>query len=325
MPPWHRARVAVVLGTCCNRTMHVPPVGAGPTGMESPSGPRGLAAPKGQSLAPLTDLARSPDAITAILRQLSELDFVKLFEFIDRPLPPENAARLEDLLRTSRVAAAEGNVRDALVKLAEFAATDPRRAETLEAEPGLASIQPDVRQLLFRLASAAQMDAESRLGQAKHLLETQGLKELPGLKVKSDIIILIAGRLLEAGGYANCMRSAELSQLMIDLYGRAFNPVPVTLAGAKNIAPGSAHAKPGLWSRWMPRIRRLWLRAPLLILLLAWLAAGLVAGSVSALLRTCWPQIWPGSLVASAFEVWGLGFLALILFGFYARVRNVRW
>jgi hypothetical protein len=145
--------------------MNVPGVGAGPAGAEFPSGPRGLVGPKGHELAALTGLAQSGDAIAAILRDLSELKFVRLLELIDRPPAPENTARLEDLLRASVSAVAEGNVQEALAKLAEFAVLDPGRTETLATEPGLASIHGDVRQLLFRLASSAQLNAESRLGQ----------------------------------------------------------------------------------------------------------------------------------------------------------------
>ena len=205
-------------------------------------------------------------------------------------------------------AAADGNVQEALVKLAEFAVLDPRRAETLETEPGLASIHADVRQFLFRLASSAQMDAESRLGQATRFLQAAGSKELPGQEMKPEIVILIAGRLLEAGGYANCVRSAELSQMTINLYGGAPTPATLSLTDPRSIAIGSAHDNLGLRNKWMPRIRKLWLRAPLLVLLLVWLAVGLVAGSVSALLRTCWPQMWPESLVAVGFEIWEVGF-----------------
>jgi hypothetical protein len=69
----------------------------------------------------------------------------------------------------------------------------------------------------------------------------------------------------------------------------------------------------------------LWQRAPLLVMLLVWFAVGFSGGCVFALLRSYWPEMWPESLVADGFEVWGLGFLALIGFGFYARVRNIRW
>jgi len=304
--------------------MDVGGVGAGPTGTEFSSALRGLAGSKGQGLVALAALAQSDDTIAAMLLELSKPEVVRFLETIERPPAPETAARLEGLLRASVSAAAEGNVQQALVKLAEFAALDPRRAETLETEPGLASIRADVGRLLFRLASAAQLDAELRLGQATHLLQAVGSKELMGQEIRPEIAILIAGRLLEAGGYANCMRSAELSQMPINQYGWAPTPALVPLVDPSSVPIRSEQASLGFRHQWMGRIRRLWSRAPLLVLLLAWFAVGLVGASVSVLLRNYWPQTWPESLVDGGFEVWGVGFLALIAFGFYARVRNLR-
>lgn len=215
--------------------MDVGGVGAGPTGTEFSSALRGLAGSKGQGLVALAALAQSDDTIAAMLLELSKPEVVRFLETIERPPAPETAARLEGLLRASVSAAAEGNVQQALVKLAEFAALDPRRAETLETEPGLASIRADVGRLLFRLASAAQLDAELRLGQATHLLQAVGSKELMGQEIRPEIAILIAGRLLEAGGYANCMRSAELSQMPINQYGWAPTPAPLPVVDPSSV------------------------------------------------------------------------------------------
>ena len=74
-----------------------------------------------------------------------------------------------------------------------------------------------------------------------------------------------------------------------------------------------------------PRFRALWLRAPLLILLLAWFAIGLGMAGVSWIWRSLFPDTWPAFLANVGFDVWGVGFLALIAFGFYMRVRNVRF
>ena len=65
-------------------------------------------------------------------------------------------------------------------------------------------------------------------------------------------------------------------------------------------------------------LKNLWRRAPLLLLLLGWLAGGVAGGSLVALLRSDLPP----STVSWFFEVWALGFLALVGFGFYMRVRN---
>jgi hypothetical protein len=42
-------------------------------------------------------------------------------------------------------------------------------------------------------------------------------------------------------------------------------------------------------------------------------------------LHFVWPADYPSSFIDSGFAIWGLGFLALIAFGFYVRVRRVRF
>ena len=65
-------------------------------------------------------------------------------------------------------------------------------------------------------------------------------------------------------------------------------------------------------------LRKFWRRAPLLVLLLGWLTVGLGGGSVLAVFR----DQWPAAAIALFFEIWTIGFLALVGFGFYVRVRN---
>jgi len=308
--------------------MNVPGVGAGPTGTELFTALRVLAAPQGGLVDALQGVPQSGDTITATLRQLSETAVLRFLEIIDRPPSVENAARLENLLRASVSAASEGKVQQALAKMAEYAALDPRRAQTIASEPGLASIRPEAGQLLSRLAYAAQLDAESRLGQATPLLAAPAPQPPPGQEFSPEIAILIAGRLLEAGGYANCMCSAQLSQMVINQYGFAPTPAPLALVDPKSPPIPSERVSLRLARQWLASIGKwigkLWLRAPLLVLLLAWLAIGLVGGSVFAILRSYWPQTWIESLLAEGFAVWGIGFLALVGFGFYTRVRNRR-
>src|SRR5688572_17290670 len=123
--------------------MDVSGVRDGPTGTEFSSALRRLAGPDGQLLAALEGVAQSGDTIATSLSELSELAVLRFLEIIERPLSPDNQAQLEVLRGAALSAAAEGNVRQALVKLAEFAELDPRRAETLESEPELASLRAE--------------------------------------------------------------------------------------------------------------------------------------------------------------------------------------
>lgn len=304
--------------------MDVPGVGAGPTAAEVVNALRAMAGPKGHPGAAPRGPAQPGDAVGDILRQLSEPGVVKFLEAIERPPSRETAARIDGLLQASIAAVAEGHVPQALAKLVEFAALDPRRAEALVREPGLTPIRREVDQLVSRLGAAAHMDAESRLSRATHLLGLAESRAMPQPEDGSKIAILVAGRLLEAGGYANCIRSAQVSQTLINQYGLPPIPVPLEMADAQTAPLDFEHALAGFRQRLVPWFANLWRRAPLLILLLAWLAAGFVGGSLFAFLHHWWPETWPGSMVSGGFDLWGVGFLALVGFGFYARVRNVR-
>ena len=52
---------------------------------------------------------------------------------------------------------------------------------------------------------------------------------------------------------------------------------------------------------------------------------GLAAMGAAALLHYFWPEQFPLSIIDNGFAVWGIGLLALIAFGFYVRVRHVRF
>jgi len=311
--------IAVTFATCCNQTMDVQGVGDGPVAAELSGALRSL---------PGHAVLASPapgDTVTAFLHEVSAPEVLRFLATLELPPPPEMAARVEGLIRAAVSAAAEGNVQHALASLTELAPLDPGRAETLEIEPGLASIRAEVGRLMFQLTSTAHADAGLRLVQATHLLQAAGSVEIVRHEINPEIAILIAGRLLEAGGYANNMHSIEVSQTLINPYASAPAAAPPPIPDPRSIPTRAAHAIPALRNRWMPRIKKLWLRAPLLVLLLVWLALGFSGGSVFAALRKFWPQAWPESLVAGGFEVWALGFLALIAYGFYARVRHIRW
>ncbi len=267
-------------------------------------------------------LAQFADTAGTLLQRLSAADVVKFLDAIERPPSPEIAVRVDGLLHESMRAAAEGNVPQALVKLAEIAALDPRRAEALDREPGLAPVHREVAQFLSRMASAAHVDAESRLDRAAHLLGTAGVKEVMRAESGPRIAIAVSERLLEARGYANCVHSAQLSQAVIERYGYVPAPVAPALTDEENVPMDFERALLDWEKRWTPRIGYLWRRAPLLVLLMAWFGAGLAGGCFYAVLRHWWPETWPEALVSGGSELWGVGFLALVGFGFYARVRD---
>jgi hypothetical protein len=252
------------------------------------------------------------DVFVSDLETLSEGEMTALLNLIERPEPPQQAVRLDDLLRAAVAAIAEGDDNRAMGHLTEFAALSPRR---------LSSLRGPVEALVSRLNITAKVDAEVQLAQAVKVIES-GAKELVVREIRTENLVLIAGRLLDAGGYANFVWSAELSKL-VSLSPQVKNPDDRRTAARDLIFAAIGLVRDRLQLK--SRTRRMWLRAPLLVLLLAWFGAGLAGGVFSMLVRTVWPDGWPASLIAGGFEIWAMGFLVLIAYAFYASVRSVRF
>jgi hypothetical protein len=274
---------------------------------------KGLGAPAG-SLAQI-----GADVVAGLLRELSASQITSLLEIIEPALPPERTAQLDQLVRAAVSAARDGDTGGALAKLATLVSLDPRRAEGLASAPELAPIRKEVEALLARLTATARLGAETRLREATEWLRAPNVVDRQIENVKASTLLLLASQLIDAGRYANCIRSAEVSRMVLDR--QRWAPAEVATPLSKGVDA------PIRTPRAAPRIRRealvawlknLWRRAPLLVLLLGWLAVGLAGGSVAAVFR----GEWPAAAIALFFEIWTLGFLALVGFAFYMSVRN---
>jgi hypothetical protein len=309
--------------------MDVSGVGAGPRAADLSGALRAVV-----HAATLSGTAESAgDMFVSVLQALSEAEMATLLNMIQRPESPQQTERLDDLLRAAVAATAAGEGNRAMGPLAELAAMSPRRAETLASLPALSSIRGPVERLVSRLNVTAKAEAEAQLAKAVKLMESLGAKELVVREIRAENLILVAGRLLDAGGYANSVWSAELSQLVIDPRLWAPNAVPVPPQVKDRNDSGPA-ASDGIFAairlvcaglQLGSRSRRMWFRAPLLVLLLTWFAVGLAGGVFSALVRNYWPSVLSASLVEGSFELWALGFLVLVAVGLYMSVRNVRF
>ena len=313
--------------------MDVSGVGAGPPAADFNRALRAL----GHTATSSSTAKSTSDMFVSVLQALSEVEMTALLAMVGRPESAQQAGRLDDLLRAAVAAIAEGDSNLAMVHLSEFAAISPKRAETLASLSSLSTLRNPVEQLVSRLNSAARMQAETQLAQATKLMDTIGDQNVIAREIRAENLIMVAGRLLDAGGYANCVWSAELSQLVIDprLWAPSAVPVPAQVKNAKErgtareagIFAGLSAATRIVWAKVQlkARTRRLWFRAPLLVLFLAWLFLGIGGGVFSMLIRTYWPLILPASLVSDAFALWALGFLLLVAVGFYARIRGARF
>jgi len=261
------------------------------------------------SIAALIDLA--------LLRQFSPSDTDKVIRILEPPALPQQLSTLRDLLRLAVSAAQRGDVPGALKQLEDLVKLDPSRANTLRGEPGLERIRTQVDQLLMRLESMAGLDAQALLREAAKALETWGRRPLPGWDMEPQALLTAANRLYDAGGYVNQLYAASLAQVVIQ--GIRF-PIAAIRTGTADPALKSAPA-----SKFIHWLKALWVRAPLLIVLVSWFMLGLAAIGVAAMLHYFWPGQFPLSIIDSGFAMWGIGLLALIAFGFYMRVRHVRF
>lgn len=326
--------------------MHITPTGGGPVGAEVALIEAGLAKLLPE-VAPLPAPAHSPAPTTAhpapqqvggvdvaVFHELAPADVPKLMQIVQPEPLPEHAVQLDHVLQQAGREVAEGKIEEAVGHLAEAAALAPKQAEELSARPELEPIRTEVDLLVNRLTNAAMIDADVKLTQADHTVEAAAGQKMPQWETRPETVLQVAHGLFAAGGYANYLRSADLADAVQSAYWGAtiiepqVTGLPETRLSTKGERgedgePGLARQGLGVLRQELPpRIQHLWQRAPLLVLLLAWLGMGVGAAVCWLAIKQIWPESWVASLGDFGFEVWGLGFLALVGFGFYARVRK---
>jgi hypothetical protein len=161
----------------------------------------------------------------------------------------------------------------------------------------------------------AKFDAQVKLSQAEQAVEQSGGRKLPEWETSPQILLQIGHRLYNAGGYGNYIRASAVADTIQSAYWGAtlihdqiaLDATRVSLLGKEGVFPGSRAFPTFSFSGLAASLRVLWRRAPLLVLLLSWLAVGIFGGVL---------------FKSFNFEFWALGFLALVGFGFYSTIRK---
>jgi hypothetical protein len=206
------------------------------------------------------------------------LDVARVSAIVKRGIPAREAARRQALREEALVLAAKGFAGAALGKAAVLARLDPDAAADLRFEPALAGLIPQLEQVLQRMIPAARTDAEKRLARATRMAAAAELHSAGRTLPEAREILRAARRCFGRGTHGDYKRSAELAQVVINYYGLTLQTVRV-----QRVSKPEIHA-------WVPRkatfhrmtacrFRAAWSRVPLLILLLAWLAVGVVGGT----------------------------------------------
>jgi hypothetical protein len=214
-------------------------------------------------------------------------------------LKPDLAALIEQL-----------NAADAVTLLDVAALDSTKLAQILQSvEPQVAADHPQAHQVTI----VAKLNAEMKLDQAEQAIDLAGGRKLTQWETTPQTLLHLGQRLYSAGGHANYLRAAALAETIQSAYWGA-TLIHDQTASPMRVSFRKEGGLPRTWAFAMAsfkklpeRVRLLWRRAPLLVLLLTWLAVGIFGGILFS---------------GFGFEFWALGFLALVGFGFYRTIRK---
>lgn len=188
------------------------------------------------------------------------------------------------LLADLSEAIARGDTPRAVAVLTEFLHHNPQNTADMVMNQILPAIHPDAKELVHTITIAARTEAV-RVVDAAQATVAAAVWHPHGLD--SAAVLAVAQRFIDSGQLANYIRAAELGRMVMRHYQAAPRVSP-----HRRFLPGFLNA--------------IWRTAPMLVLLLGWLTAGIAGFALSLLLR-----LSPGT-VATGFEIWAVGFLVLV-------------
>jgi hypothetical protein len=128
--------------------------------------------------------------------------------------------------------------------------------------------------------------------------------------VEPGFVLSIANQFIETGQLANYLRAQELGRVVASWYDGPLAAGTLSPADTRRL-----QRQEELRIR-LAGLKRAWRRAPLLVLLTAWLAIGFTGGIVAMVFRL------PEGETNTAFQLWGLGFPGLVVLQFVLTIRT---
>ena len=160
---------------------------------------------------------------------------------------------------------------------------------------------PPVLQLLQVVENrlAGPQHAERSVAKAAHAIDAAAAANR-SLRVPANLdpqtILALANRFIETGQLPNYIRAPELDQVIQSWYDEELPAVSARELQSR--------------SRCREALRGLWRRTPLLVLLVGWMAAGIVTEVFLKTLHI------PNYETSWAFNLWAVGFLGMVVFQF---------
>ncbi len=298
------------------------------------------------------------DITSLMLSEVAPSDVIELTKLLNPILDPSGRELLDVLFKRAIEAVLSGNPERAVGYLADYATRNPDGAQTLSSRPELAPIRNQIDSMVSRMTVVAKMTAEEQLSRAEWWV-TQNPKPLSNWNTNPVVILKVAQRVFEAGGYANYSRAIELARTaMADVpetaratqvmaasasagYGAPAGKSSNLLASAipEASTAGRGYSKTSLATLGPPArelaenlrvfqkigrdaFEQMWEHAPLLLVLMMWSCLSACTGCIFALAT----RISPDQLLANAgrgvLDVWFFGVFALVGLGLYRRIRK---
>jgi hypothetical protein len=260
------------------------------------------------------------DRIDPFLQDIAGPQISQLLNLVEQTREAQDPRVLDAMLRKAVVAVHSHNLPGAFTAITELVTLNPERgAQIVNDSAALAPVRSEVKDLLHRLTLTARLQAEQTLSAATLAVETAPQRGGHAHGLHPQDILALARHFFDSGQHINYVRAAELAQMVL-----AYYPVPVAgvrSAGRSNLLNEALDSLSGAFkpaARTRPphalhRLKALWRRAPLLILLAGWLSIGLIGAFISLL---------AGSASQAPVEIWATGFLVLVGFQFIVTVRN---
>jgi hypothetical protein len=276
-----------------------------PNRLDSMAPPAPAANPLPAVAPPSTGAAQTVDRIAGTLQDLAGPQIAQLMNMLENARSTQDPMLLEGLLQSAIAAAHAHQIPAALKVITDMVTLSPELGPPIINDAmglGLASIRHQVSNQMQHLTLRAKNDAEVTLLAASILIQTAPRTMMESAGMPAQDLLALAQRFFESGQYVNFVRATELGRMILKAYPAG--------TGLKAPAPSVN----------LRRVKAMWQRTPLLVLLLGWLVVGFIGGLISVTGR----YSGQGPLAPGAVEIWATGFLALVLFQFFVTVRNFR-